>query len=192
MTRVRRCRSALALAALGLTVAVNTGCAGEGPRSLQPEVRIADGFWLELWILGEENYAVLYRVNGAHALGFGGGAVAFNRELSWTGTLQDEEYDRLQELLGQHGWFDGTIASTGEARRRVARIRLQWTGGSRRMKVTGASPDVEPVRQLLDHAARRRFQRDLEELAWVDDRLEVPTVPPRHDFGPDPYARYRR
>ena len=32
----------------------------------------------------------------------------------------------------------------------------------------------------------------LEELAWADDRRAVPLMPPRHDFGPDPYARYRR
>ena len=54
MTRVRRWWPLVALAALGFTVAVNAGCAGEGPQLRQPEVRIADGFWLELWILGEE------------------------------------------------------------------------------------------------------------------------------------------
>ena len=152
----------IAMAGLGLTVAVNAGCAGAGPKPRRPDVRIADGFWLELWILGEDNYAVLYRVNGAKALGFGGGAIAFNRELSWEGTLEQVEYDRLQELLRQHGWFDGTIDSTGEARQRVSRIRLRWPGGSRRVKVTGDSPDVEPVLQLLDRAARRRFDDDLE------------------------------
>ncbi len=171
MTRVRGWWRVVVVAAFGFTLAVNTGCAGKGPRPQQTEVRIAEGFWLELWILGEENYATLYRVNGARALGFGGGAVAFNRKLSWAGRLQDEEYDRLQELLGEHGWFDGTIASTDEPRRRVARIRLRWPGGSRRLKVTGASPDVEPVRQLLDHAARRRFEPELEILPQAGDRV---------------------
>jgi len=164
MKRVRRRWPVIALAALGFTIAVNAGCAGKGPRVEQPEVRIADGFFLELSILGEENYAVLYRVNGARALGFGGGTAAFNRELSWQGSLEQEEYDRLQELLDQHGWFDGTIVSTGEPRQRVSRISLRWPGGSRRLKVTGNSPDVEPVQQLLDRAARRRFEPELESL----------------------------
>jgi hypothetical protein len=173
MTRVRRRWPVIALAVLGLTVALNAGCAGKGPKTQQqPEVRIADGFWLELWILGEENYAVLYRVNGASALGFGGGAVAFNRELSWEGTLKPDEYDRLQVLLEQHGWFDGTIVTTGEARQPVSRISLRWPGGSRRLKVKGVSPDIEPVQKLLDRAARRRFDPHLESLPQAGDRLE--------------------
>ena len=171
MTRVRSRWPVIALAALGFTVAVNAGCAGKGAKVEQPEVRIADGFWLELWILGEDNYAVLYRVNGASALGFGGGAVAFNRELSWEGTLEQAEYDRLQELLGQHGWFDGTIVSTGETSLRVSRIILRWPGGSRRLKVTGVSPGIEPVQQLLDRAARRRFEPELESLPQAGDRV---------------------
>jgi len=173
MTRVWPRWPVIVLAVLGFTVSVNVGCAGKGPKTeQQPEVRIADGFWLELWILGEENYAVLYRVNGASALGFGGGAVAFNRELSWEGTLEQQEYDRLQELLEQHGWFDGTIDTTGDARQPVSRISLRWPGGSRRLKLRGVSPGVEPVRQLLDRAARRRFKPQLESLPQAGDKVE--------------------
>ncbi len=29
-------------------------------------------------------------------------------------------------------------------------------------------------------------------LAWTDVRQPTPTLPRRHDYGPDPYARYRR
>ena len=39
-----------------------------------------------------------------------------------------------------------------------------------------------------------RLARRLAELAWVGDLPEprFATMPPRFDFGPDPYARYRR
>ncbi len=155
-----------------LALAVCTGCSvpGSSPRVDRPEVFFADGFLLELRLRGLDNYAALYRVNGARRLGFGGGADASNRELSWTGSLSDEQYDRLQALLRQHGWFDGLVASTGEPPQRVARIELRWSGGRRRFKVTGHSPDVEPVRQLLDDAARRRFEPALENLPRPGER----------------------
>ena len=159
-------------ATAALALAVCTGCSvpGSSPRVDRPEVLFADGFLLELRLQGLDNYAALYRVNGARRLGFGGGVDASNRELSWTGSLSDEQYGRLQALLRQHGWFDGLAASTGEPRQRVAWIKLRWPGGRRRFKVTGNSPDVEPVRQLLDDAARRRLEPALENLPRPGER----------------------
>lgn len=154
----------LTVAVTAALAAVCAGCSmpGSSPRVDRPEVLFADGFLLELRLQGVDNYAVLYRVNGAGRLGFGGGAAATSSRLTWTGSLSPEQYDRLQALLRQHGWFDGLVASTGEPRRQVARIALRWPGGRRRFTVTGDSPDVEPVRQLLDDAARQRFQPVLE------------------------------
>ena len=155
-----------------LALAVVTGCSipGSSPRVDRPEVHLADGFLLELKLQGLDNYAALYRVNGARRLGFGGGAAATKSQLSWTGSLSLEQYDRLQALLRQHGWFDADVASTGEPPQQVARIALRWPGGRRRFKVTGFSLDVEPVRQLLDDAARSRFQPALENLLQPDER----------------------
>ena len=145
-------------------MALAAGCAGQSPTINERGVVFADDFYLELWIKGEANYATLYRVNGEHRLGYGGGADAFNRRISWVGTLTDEQYAQLQVLLEQHGWFAGSVSSPGEPAERVTRVQLRWPGGSRRFKIKGESADVEPVRQLLDDAARQRFQRDLERL----------------------------
>ena len=154
-----------AWAATWLLAAVAAGCTtGRAPLDERPSVRFAEGFYLEVWILGEDNLAVLYRVNGARELGFGGGVDAFNRNLSWEGELTPGEYERLQELLGEHGWFDGTATSTGEPRKRVTRVRIRRNGRGWRDTLRGVCEDVEPVRQLLDQASRRRLQGDLDRL----------------------------
>lgn len=140
------------------------GCAGSAPGADQPEVNIAGGFYLELWVLGEENYATLYRVNGARELGFGGGRDAFNRNINWVGELPETQYSELQGLLDRHGWFAGTVESTGIPKERISRIELTWPGGSRRFKVKGDSPGIEPVQRLLDDAARQRLRKDLDRL----------------------------
>ncbi len=152
--------------------AMCTGCSvpGSSPRVDKPEVLFADGFLLELRLQGLDNYAALYRVNGDHRLGFGGGAAATSSRLTWTGSLSSEQYDLLQALLRQHGWFDGLVTSTGEPKQQVARIALRWPGGRRRFTVTGDSPDVDPVRQLLDDAARQRFQSALDILPRPGER----------------------
>ncbi len=157
-------RRKTAVIALVFVTAMAAGCAGKSPSLNRPDVAIADGFYLELWILGRERYATLYRVNGARKLGFGGGGDASNRRISWVGTLTAEQYGELQDLLERHGWFTGTVSTTGDPPERVTRVRLHWPGGSRKFKVKGDSQDIEPVRQLLSDAARQRLRRDLEQL----------------------------
>ncbi len=152
-------------AATWLLAVVAAGCTtGRGPLDERPSVPFTEGFYLELWILGEDNLAVLYRVNGAHELGFGGGADAFNRKLSWEGELTPGEYERLQALLEEHGWFAGTATSTGEPRKRVTRVRVRRNGQGRRYTLRGVSEDADPVWQLLDQASRRRLKPDLDRL----------------------------
>ncbi len=150
-------------------VAIVAGCVGKSPGLDRPEVVFAEGFYLELWILGQDRYATLYRVNGARRLGFGGGPDAFNRRINWAGTLTDEQYAELQDLLERHGWFAGTVSSPGEPAERITRVQLRWPGGSRRFKVIGDSADIEPVRELLDGAARQRLRRDLDRLPEAGD-----------------------
>ncbi len=146
-------RFAIALAAVALC-----GCNGAPPRFDDPAVRNRGGFYLELWVLGEENLAALYRVNGLGQIGFGGGVAARNYKLTWTGTITPEVLDELRGLLQGHGWFAGEVASVPEPRRRINRIELRWDGERRRMKVRGASPAVEPVRIFLDKASRSRLE----------------------------------
>jgi hypothetical protein len=140
------------------------GCAGAPPRLDDPSVRFRDGFYLELWVLGEENLAVLYRVNGAREIGFGGGVAARNRKLTWTGSVPPETLQELRRLLEEHAWFAGEVASVAEPKKRLNRIELRWEGGRRRMTVRGASPGVEPVRDFLDQASRARLKPAEQEL----------------------------
>lgn len=122
------------------------------------------GLKLELLVHGEANLAVLYRVSRDGTIGYGGGADARNRTITWTGQMTPGEIDELHALLQQHGWFDGAPRSTGEPQERVSRIKLRHAGRSYSYKVRGISPDVTPIEQLLDRVARRRFERFLESL----------------------------
>ncbi len=61
------------------------------------------------------------------------------------------------------------------------------TGFGERWAFERRSPAETPPDPAMASLVKR-----LEELAWADGRLAVPAAPPRHDFGPDPYARYRR
>ena len=169
MTLRRARRATVTVIAAAVVWAIVAGCAGKSPGLDRPEVVFAEGFYLELWILGQDRYATLYRVNGARRLGFGGGPDAFNRRINWVGTLTDQQYTELQDLLERHGWFAGTVNSPGEPPERITRVRLRWPGGSRRFKVIGDSADIEPVRELLDGVARRRLQRDLDRLPEAGD-----------------------
>ncbi len=131
-------------------------CAGSAPVRTRPKVSIAGGFFLELLIRGADNYAVIYRVNGDRKLGFGGGADAVNR--------------RLRNLLDRHGWFDGAIEETGEPPQRRTRIHLRGPDGSRRHRIRGRNPGVDAVADLLDHASRRRLEREIRDSSLFPPR----------------------
>ncbi len=152
------------VAVIAVIAAMTAGCAGKAPVRDRPQVVFAEGFHLEMWTLGPDRYATLYRVNGARRLGFGGGVDALNRRISWVGTLTDEQYAELQGLLERHGWFAGTVSTRGEPAERVTRVQLRWPGGSRRFKLEGDGADVQPVRDLLDGVAKQRLSRDLDRL----------------------------
>ncbi len=128
------------------------------------------GLKLELLVHGEANLAVLYRVSEDGMIGYGGGADARNRTITWTGQMTAGEIDELRALLHQHGWFGGAPRSTGEPKERVSRIKLSHAGRSHSYKVRGRSPDVTPIEQLLDRVARRRFERFLESLPKAGTR----------------------
>lgn len=61
------------------------------------------------------------------------------------------------------------------------------TGDGRRWAVQRQTP----ARDEPDPAMRSLVER-LSELAWASPAGTTPTAPRRYDFGPDPYARYRR
>ena len=113
---------------------------------------------------------MLYRVSADGTIGYGGGADARNRTITWTGQMTPGEIDELRALLQQHGWFRGAPRSTGEPKERVSRIKLSHAGRSHSYKVRGRSPDVTPVEKLLDRVARRRLERFLESLPKAETR----------------------
>jgi hypothetical protein len=149
----------LARAAWAALAAVTAGC-GTDPAST------TRGLSLEVWLRGEQNLAILYRVETDGTIGFGGGVDGRSRRVTWSGPLTDEEIDRLWALLRANGWFSGNVkaASTGEPRQREYRIRLRWPEGNRRYKIRGANPRVAPVEALLNEASRRRLGTELERL----------------------------
>ncbi len=138
------------------------------------------GIKLELRVHGEANLAVLYRVSEDGTIGYGGGADARNRTITWTGQMTPGEIDELRALLQKHGWFRGAPRSTGEPRKRVSRIKLSHDGRRHSYKVRGRSPDITPVEELLDRVARRRFERFLESLP------KAPTRPREGERSGDP------
>ena len=61
------------------------------------------------------------------------------------------------------------------------------TGDGRRWAFQRQTPVADPPDPAMAGLVGR-----LAELAWADVPDEAPGVPRRHDFGRDPYARYRR
>ncbi len=166
-TRWRHAVTLLAVAGLLLVLCGCSGWGGWGGRGGTGAVggrSPTGGIKLELLVHGEANLAVLYRVSEDGMIGYGGGADARNRTITWTGQMTPGEIDELRALLQQHGWFDGAPRSTGEPQERVSRIKLSHAGRSNSYKVRGRIPDVTPIEQLLDRVARRRFERFLESL----------------------------
>lgn len=157
---------------LGILAAAGCG-RHEAPAFDAPQVSFAGDFYLELWILGEDNLAVIYRVNGDRVLGWGGGRDAVSRRVSWTGVLDPQRYDRLRVLLEQEGWLAGGVESSGAPRKRITRVSLRWDGRSRRYSLRGECPAVEPLAALLDEACRKRLEPELESLPQAGE----PVVP---------------
>jgi hypothetical protein len=156
-----------AAVALLLLPAVAVSCLG-GCRSLigaDPNT-VTRGLSLEMYAWGAGNYAVFYVVGTDGTIGFGGGLDARVQNVSWTGTLTADEIDRLWVLLEEHGWFSGDVkaATTGDPKERQYRIQVQWPGGQRKYRIKGENPDVAPVAELLDAAARRRMDSFMETL----------------------------
>ncbi len=164
--RARRNRAAWLAGFAGPAVmaAAQVACRGEAPGPDPHAIYYAGGLYLEVMTVGEENLAVLYRVNGRRQIGFGGGMDAIEGRLSWVGELSAEEMERLTPLLAEHGWYSGKVGTTGEPKKRLTRVDLRWREGHRRFKVRGRSDDVEPIESLLAEASRRRLDRELEML----------------------------
>ncbi len=145
-------------------------CTAGKPPSSHPELDVAweGGLLLSVRQLGEENYAVYYKVNGARQIGFGGGFAAINRQIGWVGELSTDDYARLQEKLESGGWFDRKPEGSGEPKARKAEIVLRTERRTRRYTVKGQCAQVDDVVALLERASRERLQSDLDTLPEAD------------------------
>ena len=144
--------------ALVVTIVV-TGCAA---------TRSADsptgGVRFEFQVRGEQSFAVYYRVGDDGTLGFGGGDLAFAREVGWSTPMTGPEIAELTELLETHGWFDHAPADTNEPPDHVSKVWLRSPRGFRRFTVKGMSPNVSPIEEHLAGISRRRLDPFLESL----------------------------
>lgn len=133
-----------------------------------PRLRAAEPLWgtggiaLEMLVRGEGHLVVLYRVQPDGTIGFGGGTDARSRRVSWNGQMTAGEIEQLRSLLQQHGWFHAAPASTSSAAdaKRSYRIKLSWPQGWWQSHITGISPHITPLYDLLEQIARRRLDED--------------------------------
>jgi len=110
-------------------------------------------------------------------------------------TLDRGQEAELWSLLVELG-FAGGEAEPSVVNENLVTVALDETtyvlsigaGGTYRSHVLRWSGEPAPS------SGGVRLARRLAELAWVSDLPEprFATMPPRFDFGPDPYARYRR
>lgn len=115
---------------------------------------------------GAESY---YEVERDGTLRFGGGMDARLERTSWSGSMSPEEIATLERLLRLHGWYERRPASTNVPQDQVYRVKLsapQVKGLANRtsFRLKGESPDVQPVRELLERLALRRLAPQLQRL----------------------------
>ena len=118
----------------------------------------------------QDDTASYFTVDREGRLGFGGGIDARFFRTHWTGSLTNDEIDRLLALIDEHGWFEHKPRSGGVPESLKYRLEVSGPAGSRRYTWKGESPDVTPVEDLLDAAARRRFEPVLDALPQPDQR----------------------
>lgn len=143
--------------ALAAIVLLAAGCAATMPDR-------TGGIRLEIDIRDAGNFAVLYRLDTAGSLGWGGGEGAREGEATWQAELSDAELSGLLAILEEDGWFDSGPAADapGESSERLTKVRLDGPDGRRRFSLTGRSRAVDRVTEYLEPIARRRYERLLQ------------------------------
>lgn len=143
-------------------LAVLMSCAST-PHSPGPD-RTA-GISLELYVKKPGHAYSLFRVGTDGSLSHGGAQEATFGKTTWTGSLTDDEISRLLTLLEHHGWFERLPESASPEEGEAGyEIKLRRAGRSVTMKARGPNEHVEPIHELLDDAARRRFEPILQSL----------------------------
>lgn len=121
------------------------------------------GVTLELRVRDVGGLHAAYLVHEDGTLMFAGGQDARWDRPTWTGSMTAEQIDQLIDLLEAHGWFDRSPTSTSDPPERRYEATLRSPRGERRYKVSGASPQVEPVHELLKQIAAARLDPFLDQ-----------------------------
>jgi hypothetical protein len=145
-----------------LVIALNlAGCASShGPRANSP----TSGLELTMFVRDSTSAEAFYRVWRDGTLGFGGGMDARLERTSWTGPMSAEEIRALHRLLEVHNWYSANPVSTHAPKDQLYRITVHAPQARKRFRVKGESPDVQPIRKLLEHASLRRLEGELQRL----------------------------
>ncbi len=171
--QIRARPGARALAAIALLAVCASGFGCSSPPPASPGW--PKGLELEMLVTAGDDVASLYLVRPDGTISWGGGYDARHGRTSWTGPLTGEEIDQLHRLLDELEWFTRAPASAadddGAPRGEPAyRIKLRWRNGKRDYTVRGPSPDVAPIEELLQRAARRRLDVFLQTLPKAGER----------------------
>lgn len=126
------------------------------------------GLTMEMYITRPGNSFARYKLDRDGTLHFGGGFDAQARRYTWSGPMTDEEILRLLEMIETYRWFEAEPSSGVEEKGRTFEIDLEGADRHRKYTVTGDSPAVVAVYDLLRDAAMRRHEGILRSLPEAD------------------------
>jgi hypothetical protein len=152
----------LLIALLVGSLSIATGCSTTSRRAAGPDVMGGLEFQVQETRPGR-SYA-LYRVQRDGTIEFGGGLDARNGKCTWSGSLTEDERERLLSLLDQYGWPTIGPSSTGLPEGVEYEIQMQWPGQRRTYHVAGETDAVTEIVRVLQAASSRRNQEFLQSL----------------------------
>src|SRR5262245_1146935 len=144
-----------------------------------PPESATGGLELSMYVRDETRSEVFYQVTRDGVLHFGGGLDARLESTSWAGALTEPELAQLRQLLEAQDWFQTKPVSTKTPEDCLYRVSLRTPQVSKRFTVKGENTALEPVRELLAQASRRRLDATLERLPQPGpQRLPAPSDSP--------------
>ena len=133
----------------------SVGCGSSDASSL------TGGLSFELLYRGPEQAVAYYTLDERGVLAFGGGMDAYMHRTRWKGELTPEDVEELELLIRKNQWFEAEPTSIGEPPP-TYELKLRGPQGAHDYRVRGRSPAIDPVLDLLDKIARRRFDKYLD------------------------------
>lgn len=182
------CLPALLVLALVISLAAMPGCGSlhRPPKGFFPG---GEDIELDLRVERPGRSHARYRVEQDGTLRFAGGQDVLMDRWTWTGRLTQDEARALEDLIAIHRLFARPPVSAGDEAEIAQRLTLQQGERSMRAEVHGPSPEIDPLRRLLEEASSRRNQPVLDSLpkANISDAYRGgPPGTPASEEGPAP------